>query len=83
MNNNFIKRINNLWRGVINNTEWNTCKRLWNFIMKKVFKRLIKIIRKIFSSEWSNSYEPIYNLESYIYDKTENVRISENRKILK
>ena len=83
MNNNFIKSINNLWRGVINNTEWNMCKRLWNFIMKKVLKGLMNIIRKLLSIKLRDSYEPIYNLESYIYDKTQNVHTTENRKILK
>lgn len=83
MNNNFIKRLNNLWRGVINNTEWNMCKRLWNLKMKEIYKKLIKIIRKLVNYKLRDSYEPIYNLESYIYDKTQNANEIVNRKILK
>lgn len=83
MNSNFIKRLNNLWRGVVNNTEWNMCKRLWNLEVKEICKKLIKTIRKLLNYKLRDSYEPIYNLESYIYDKTQKANEMRNRKVLK
>lgn len=51
--------------------------------MKEIYKKLIKIIRKLVNYKLRDSYEPIYNLESYIYDKTQNANEIVNRKILK